>query len=181
MKNSQNLRFLSLLGMTDTLVTTRMAVEAGARMSGSNNGSGTAAESAQDTSQTTPAVAMAAPSTGTATVTVTETAASTASTAIADQVLRLTLASRPSVRWDENVEDNEGLGRKSSKRCCIFHKQRAFGESSTDSSAEENDSDVSDGSDGGNEDGDKKPKANRKNRKIARPKKKIPDYQRFHA
>jgi protein phosphatase 1 regulatory subunit 11 len=171
MKNSQNLRFLSLLGLTDTLVTTRMAVEAVARMSGSNNGSGTAAGSAQDTSQTTP----------TATVTVTETAASTASTAIADQVLRLTLASRPSVRWDENVEDNEGLGRKSSKRCCIFHKQRAFGESSTDSSAEENDSDVSDGSDGGNEDGDKKPKANQKNRKIARPKKKIPDYQRFHA
>ena len=40
---------------------------------------------------------------------------------------------------DENVEDNEGLGRKSSKRCCIFHKQRDFGESSTDSS--DNDSD----------------------------------------
>jgi protein phosphatase 1 regulatory subunit 11 len=151
-------------------------------MSGSNSGSRPAPGSAHETSQTSPVVAMAAPSARTATVTITETAASTASaTETADQVLRLTLTSRPSVRWDENVEDNEGLGRKSSKRCCIFHKQRAFGESSTDSSAEENDSDMSDGSDGGNEDGGKKPKANQKNRKIARPKKKIPDYQRFHA
>lgn len=64
--------------------------------------------------------------------------------------------------WDEDVVDNEGLGRKSSKRCCIFHKQRAFGESSTDSSEEED-------------------KDGNGHRKIARPKKKVPDYQRFHA
>ena len=78
------------------------------------------------------------------------------------EVLRLTLRNAPSVRWDESVVDNEGLGRKSSKRCCIFHKQRRFDESSTDSSDEED----GDGN-------DRKP--------IARPKKKVPDYQRFHA
>lgn len=83
---------------------------------------------------------------------------------------------------DENVVDNEGLGRKSSKRCCIFHKQRSFGESSTDSSDYDSDrsgsSSVS--SAGGDDDGKKK----RKPRKIARPKKggkKVPDYQRYHA
>lgn len=32
------------------------------------------------------------------------------------------------VQWAEDVVDNEGLGKKSSKKCCIFHKQRAFGE-----------------------------------------------------
>lgn len=81
-------------------------------------------------------------------------------------VLRLSL-SRPSVRWDENVVDNEGLGKKSSKRCCIFHKQRAFGESSTDSSDQEDD---------GDHDGNGK-------RKIARPKNtdNIPAFQRYHA
>ena len=76
------------------------------------------------------------------------------------EVLHLTLRGRNNVRWDESVVDNEGLGRKSSKRCCIFHKQRAFGESSTDSSEDEGDGE---------------------RRKIARPKKKVPDYQRYHA
>jgi protein phosphatase 1 regulatory subunit 11 len=88
----------------------------------------------------------------------------------------LTLRNRPSVRWDEDVVDNEGMGRKSSKRCCIFHKQRPFGESSTDSSDYE--------SDAGGDDGDKKPRASKKKgKKIARPKKddEVPDYQRFHA
>ena len=84
---------------------------------------------------------------------------------------------------DEGVIDNEGLGRKSSKRCCIFHKQRAFGESSTDSSDYD-----SSGSDDGKGDGDedKKVSPGGNSRRIARPKgkkkkKKIPDYQRFHA
>ncbi|KAI9219955.1 phosphatase inhibitor-domain-containing protein [Blastocladiella britannica] len=36
--------------------------------------------------------------------------------------------------WDESVVDNEGLGRKSSKVCCIFRKQRAWDESDSDSS-----------------------------------------------
>ena len=100
----------------------------------------------------------------TATMTITETDDSATSNQNETPVLLLSLAPRPSVRWDESTLDNEGLGRKSSKRCCIFHKQRNFGESSTDSSEEEN----------GDDD----------NKTVARPKsekKKVPDYQRFHA
>ena len=90
------------------------------------------------------------------------------------QVLRLTLRNPPSVKWDESVVDNEGMGRKSSKRCCIFHKQRPFGESSTDTSDEEADHDDDD-DDANNNNGKRRP--------IARPKKNpsVPDYQRFHA
>jgi protein phosphatase 1 regulatory subunit 11 len=101
-----------------------------------------------------------------------------------DEVLTLTLRARPSVSWDNAVVDNEGMGRKSSKRCCIFHKQRPFGESSTDSSDYESAGSAASGDDGEN-DGDKKPRATRKkgSKKIARPKKddQVPDYQRFHA
>lgn len=102
-----------------------------------------------------------------------------------DEMLTLTLRARPTVRWDESVVDNEGMGRKSSKRCCIFHKQRAFGESSTDSSDYDSDrsgsssstASAGDGKGTGEDDKAKKP------RKIARPKagSKVPDYQRFHA
>ena len=60
---------------------------------------------------------------GTATLTITENA-TTPQNQQNEEVLRLTLQPRPSVTWDNDVVDNEGLGRKSSKRCCIFHKQR---------------------------------------------------------
>jgi protein phosphatase 1 regulatory subunit 11 len=115
----------------------------------------------------------------TATVTLTETQDNSTQEV---EVLRLTLAARPSVHWDENVLDNEGLGRKSSKRCCIFHKQRSFGESSTDSSDYDSDrsgSSAASGSGGG----DRNEKPRKKGHRIARPKKsgKVPDYQRFHA
>lgn len=98
------------------------------------------------------------------TVTMTTTTTTTTGSTDNNTILQLTLASRPSVRWDESTIDNEGMGRKSSKRCCIFHKQRKFDESSTDSS---------------DQDGD----VNSDGKKIARPKKgtKVPDYQRFHA
>ena len=70
---------------------------------------------------------------------------------------------------DESVVDNEGMGRKSSKRCCIFHKPRAFGESSTDTSDY----------DSGNEN------SKYSGKKIAHKKlpakKKLPDHLRFHA
>ena len=56
--------------------------------------------------------------------------------------LRLKLRARKRVvRWADDVEDNEDLGRKKSKSCCIFHKQRAFGDWSSD-----------DECDGGNQD-----------------------------
>jgi len=100
---------------------------------------------------------------------------------------------------DESTVNNEGMGRKSSKRCCIFHKPRAFGESSTDSSDYDSDESDSSSSSGGNASGHKKAaaggggkkKSGRKKKgghKIARPKsddsgskKGVPDYQRFHA
>lgn len=116
------------------------------------------------------------------TMTITETSTTATATTHGEQeVLRLTLAARQSVHWDENVQDNEGMGRKSSKRCCIFHKQREFGESSTDSSGDDSDRSGSSAASEGNDDGDKKPKAVRKHRKIARPKQGVPDFQRFHA
>ncbi|KAK1997631.1 hypothetical protein LX36DRAFT_657360 [Colletotrichum falcatum] len=57
--------------------------------------------------------------------------------------------SRPSVRWAEDVVDNEGLGRKSSKVCCIYHRPKAVDESSdessSDSSSDSSDSEADDG------------------------------------
>lgn len=51
---------------------------------------------------------------------------------------------RRRIQWAEDVIDNEGLGRKKSKVCCIFHKNREVGESS-----DEDDSSSSSDSDGG--------------------------------
>lgn len=90
---------------------------------------------------------------------------------------------------DEGTVNNEGMGRKSSKRCCIFHKQRPFGESSTDSSDYDSDESGSSSSSGGGFSGGGKKKKGKKKRgnKIARPKssgdgdKKVPDFQRYHA
>ncbi|KAK1986678.1 phosphatase inhibitor-domain-containing protein, partial [Colletotrichum cereale] len=57
--------------------------------------------------------------------------------------------SRQSVRWAEDVVDNEGLGRKSSKVCCIYHRPKAVDESSdessSDSSSDSSDSEADDG------------------------------------
>jgi len=48
------------------------------------------------------------------------------------------------VRWAEDVVDNEGMGKKSSKVCCIYHKPHEPGESGSESdsssSAEDSDS-----------------------------------------
>ncbi|KAJ6620003.1 phosphatase inhibitor-domain-containing protein [Mycena sp. CBHHK59/15] len=52
----------------------------------------------------------------------------------------------PRVAWDDDVIDNEGCGRKSSKICCIYHKPKNFDESSDeDSSDSDSDSDYDDG------------------------------------
>ncbi|KAI0260434.1 phosphatase inhibitor-domain-containing protein [Gloeopeniophorella convolvens] len=49
---------------------------------------------------------------------------------------------RPRVAWDGDVVDNEGLGKKKSKICCIYHRPKRFDESSDeDSSGSESDSD----------------------------------------
>ncbi|KAK5116682.1 hypothetical protein LTR62_007356 [Meristemomyces frigidus] len=47
------------------------------------------------------------------------------------------------VRWATDVVDNEGMGKKSSKVCCIYHKPKEPGESGS----EEDSSSSSDGSD----------------------------------
>lgn len=46
---------------------------------------------------------------------------------------------RRRVQWTEETHDNEHDGKKSSKSCCIFHKQRAFGESSSESDDDKSD------------------------------------------
>jgi len=40
------------------------------------------------------------------------------------------------LRWAEGVIDNEFLNRKSSKKCCIFHKKREYDESGSESEDE---------------------------------------------
>ncbi|KAI5995659.1 phosphatase inhibitor-domain-containing protein [Pisolithus albus] len=40
------------------------------------------------------------------------------------------------VMWGEDVVDNEGCGKKKSKICCIFRKQRRFDESSSESGSD---------------------------------------------
>ncbi|XP_051821684.1 E3 ubiquitin-protein ligase PPP1R11-like [Antechinus flavipes] len=44
------------------------------------------------------------------------------------------------VGWSTDTVDNEHLGRRSSKCCCIYKKPRAFGESSTESEEEHDES-----------------------------------------
>ena len=39
-------------------------------------------------------------------------------------------APSPHVHWADNTVDNEGMGKKKSKKCCIFKKRKPFGESS---------------------------------------------------
>ncbi|KAJ7040773.1 phosphatase inhibitor-domain-containing protein [Mycena alexandri] len=48
---------------------------------------------------------------------------------------------RQRVVWDDDVVDNEGCGRKSSKICCIYHKPKNFDESSDSDSSDSDSSD----------------------------------------
>jgi protein phosphatase 1 regulatory subunit 11 len=40
------------------------------------------------------------------------------------------------VTWAAGTIDNEGMGKKKSKKCCIFKKRYEFGESSSESEGE---------------------------------------------
>ncbi|KAF8947089.1 hypothetical protein BGZ47_010334 [Haplosporangium gracile] len=53
------------------------------------------------------------------------------------------------VQWDDDVIDNEHLNKKKSKICCIFKKQKEFGESSDESSSESDSDSSGSESDGG--------------------------------
>ena len=60
-------------------------------------------------------------------------------------------SSRRRIQWAEDVVDNEGLGRKKSKVCCIFHKNREVGESSDESDGSNSSSSGSDESERGDD------------------------------
>ena len=60
--------------------------------------------------------------------------------------LRAERGERRHIQWAEDVIDNEGMGKKKSKVCCIYHKPKEPGESDSDS-----DSSSSDGSDNDDE------------------------------
>ncbi|WVW84061.1 hypothetical protein I302_106089 [Kwoniella bestiolae CBS 10118] len=47
------------------------------------------------------------------------------------------------VVWSDETVDNEGMGKKKSKICCIYHKPKAFDESSDESSCSSSDEDHS--------------------------------------
>lgn len=60
--------------------------------------------------------------------------------------------------WTEDVIDNEGLGRKKSKVCCIFRRAREFGESSSEEDSSDSDSSSDDdASSGADDDGRARP------------------------
>lgn len=116
-------------------------------------------------------------------------------------VLRLNL--RPHISFANDTVDNEHLGRKSSKRCCIYHKKRPFGESSTESSGSDcddpdcrkNKSVTRKKGSGGGDDGVQESKEDPPPAPAPAPapsepgagwgsvkrRDRVPDYQRFHA
>lgn len=58
------------------------------------------------------------------------------------QTLRLNdpgVPSRRGITWDTGVVDNENMGKKSSKCCCIYNKPKAIGESSSESEDSDDD------------------------------------------
>ena len=69
---------------------------------------------------------------------VTETVtATTSAEAQPDLVLRLqTPAAEPRVSWATETVDNEGMGKKKSKCCCIYKKPRGWQDSSSDSDSD---------------------------------------------
>ena len=82
----------------------------------------------------------AAISTGTLTATTTATTTATATTTsnetnVDQRVLVLRLdQNKPNVSFSTDTIDNENMGKKSSKRCCIYHKIKKFAESDSDES-----------------------------------------------
>jgi protein phosphatase 1 regulatory subunit 11 len=52
-------------------------------------------------------------------------------------ILKLREKQSKSITWTSDTIDNEFLDTKSSKRCCIYHKSKKFGESDSDESDED--------------------------------------------
>ncbi|KAM3308392.1 protein phosphatase 1 regulatory subunit INH3 [Capsicum chacoense] len=86
----------------------------------------------------------APPATGTSTVTLTlaNPSESTPSSSSQQQqpIETLTLKLKPKrrVSWKPGTVDNEFMNKKSSKICCIFHKEKPFDEDDSDDEDEEN-------------------------------------------
>lgn len=73
------------------------------------------------------------------TSTVTET--STQSEQSPSVVLKLRKPkSNKTVKWNAETVDNEFMGKKSSKCCCVYEKPRIFGESSSESDSDDGES-----------------------------------------
>eukprot|EP00924_Labyrinthula_sp_SR-Ha-C_P008170 snap_masked-scaffold_11-processed-gene-5.30-mRNA-1 protein AED:0.10 eAED:0.10 QI:0/-1/0/1/-1/1/1/0/121 len=47
----------------------------------------------------------------------------------------------PRVRWTQDVVDNEHMNKRSSKKCCIFHRKKNYDSSDTESDGSDTDSD----------------------------------------
>eukprot|EP00605_Chrysophyceae_sp_TOSAG23-4_P001016 GSChrysophyteH1.ASY1.ANO1.1117.1 assembled CDS len=102
----------------------------------------------------------------------------------AEPTLVLTnLRDRPEVRWTEDTIDNEHLGRRSSKRCCIFHKVKRFGETDSDeTSSDESDNDKDGSTDAGESNKVNFTESNPSSDCVKKKKKKkVKNYQRHHA
>ncbi|XP_043533981.1 E3 ubiquitin-protein ligase PPP1R11 [Chiloscyllium plagiosum] len=72
--------------------------------------------------------------------TVTETVDRHQATDVENRSITIRLRKRKTnkkVEWTSDTVDNEHLGRRSSKCCCIYEKPRAFGESSSESEDED--------------------------------------------
>ncbi|KAF2479969.1 phosphatase inhibitor-domain-containing protein [Neohortaea acidophila] len=86
---------------------------------------------------------------GTATPTTTQTIVQTdAGPSIPIPALRLRAEPEEQrrIQWADDVVDNEGMGKKSSKVCCIYHKPKEPGDSDSsdsDSSSEDDEPDLS--------------------------------------
>jgi len=105
---------------------------------------------------------------------VTQTTQLEADTQPEPALLVLSLRERPQITWTEDTVDNEHMGKKSSKRCCIFHKVKKFAESDSDETASDEDAN------GGDGDGAKGAGAGAGVGTAGKPKK-IKNYQRHHA
>ncbi len=55
--------------------------------------------------------------------------------------LRLSKKEKKAVKWRSDTVDNEGLGKKKSKCCCIYIKPKVFGQGGDSSSGDESDED----------------------------------------
>ncbi|KAJ0055153.1 hypothetical protein NL108_011178 [Boleophthalmus pectinirostris] len=81
---------------------------------------------------------------GTSSETITETVQTTTPPPPQQEGRSLTIKLRKrktekKVEWSSDTVDNEHLGRRSSKCCCIYEKPRQFGESSSESEGDDDD------------------------------------------